>query len=306
MPSQPGLEPADGLLQRAKTTLAEACAKPLPAGLYLVATPIGNLADISLRALSVLANADLIACEDTRHSGKLLKHYDIRTPLLPYHEHNAGTQRPKLLRRLADGASLALISDAGTPLISDPGYKLTREAAAAGIAVVAIPGPSASLAALSVSGLPTDSFFFAGFLPPKSAGRKTRIEALAQVPGTLIFYETGPRLAACLADLAETLRGREAAVAKELTKLHENVARGSLPDLASSFAGEDAPRGEFVVLVGPPAQGEGEADEAAIEAALRQALDRMSVRDAVKSVMDELKLKRAQVYPMALRLADDA
>src|SRR5215467_7638422 len=207
-------------------------APPLVAGLYLVATPIGNLRDVSLRALEILAAADVIACEDTRVTRKLLSHYGIATPLTPYHDHNAATARPKLIARLAQGARVALVSDAGTPLVSDPGYRLVSETQAAGHPVTAAPGASAVLAALSVAGLPTDRFFFEGFLPAKEAARRTRIAALARIPATLVLFETGPRLAAGLADLAEGLGDREATICRELTKLHEEVRRGSLSELA--------------------------------------------------------------------------
>ncbi|XSG83165.1 MAG: 16S rRNA (cytidine(1402)-2'-O)-methyltransferase [Methyloligella sp. ZOD6] len=282
--------------------LQDLAVKPLMPGLYLVATPIGNLGDISLRALDCLARADLVACEDTRHSGRLLAHFGLKARLLPYHEHNAANARPKLLSALLDGAAVALISDAGTPLISDPGYKLVREALAEDIAVTAIPGASASLTGLSVSGLPSDSFFFAGFLPPKSAARKTRLEELARVPGSLLFYETGARLAAALTDMAEILGDREAATAKELTKLHEQVARGTLPALAESFTGGEPPKGEFVVIVAPPSQAAKEASDAEIVAALENALATESMRDAVQAVTDALGTKRKRVYRLGLAL----
>src|SRR5438270_817351 len=194
-------------------------APALAGGLYLVATPIGNLRDVTLRALEVLAAADLIACEDTRVTRKLLDHYGITAPLTPYHDHNAATARPKLLARLAAGAAVALVSDAGTPLVSDPGFKLVRAACEAGHAVTALPGPSAVLAALAVAGLPTDRFLFEGFLPPKQAQRRSRIAELARIPATLVLFESGPRIAAALADLADGLGAREAAVCRELTKL---------------------------------------------------------------------------------------
>ncbi len=192
-------------------------------GLHIVATPIGNLGDITLRALATLAGADLIACEDTRVTRKLLDRYDIATPLTPYHDHNAATARPKLLQRLAAGEAIALVSDAGTPLVSDPGFKLVRAAQEAGYAVTALPGASAPLAALASAGLPTDQFFFGGFLPPKQTARRARIAELARIPATLLLFETGPRIAATLADLAEALGPREVALCRELTKL----ARGS-------------------------------------------------------------------------------
>src|SRR5499427_2963268 len=210
-------------------------APPLAPGLHLVATPIGNLRDVSLRALEILAAADVIACEDTRVTRKLLSHYGIATPLTPYHDHNAATARPKLIARLAAGARVALVSDAGTPLVSDPGYRLVRATQAAGHPVTAAPGASAVLAALSVAGLPTDRFFFEGFLPAKEAARRTRIAELARIPATLVLFETGPRLAAALADLAAGLGEREAAICRELTKMHEEVRRGSLSELARTY-----------------------------------------------------------------------
>src|SRR6516162_7656396 len=227
-------------------------APPLPAGLHLVATPIGNLRDITVRALEVLAAADLIACEDTRVTRKLLDHYGIATPLTPYHEHNAAEARPKLITRLADGAAMALVSDAGTPLVSDPGYKLVREACAAGASVTALPGASAVLAALTLSGLPTDRFFFEGFLPAKAVQRRDRIAELARIPATLVMFETGPRLAGALADLAAGLGSREAAICRELTKLYEEVRSGNLANLAHAAAAAPEPRGEIVLVVAPP------------------------------------------------------
>lgn len=291
-----------GLTRRVEAVLAGLADARLAPALYLVATPIGNLADISLRALHVLAEADIIACEDTRHSRKLLTHYDLKGRLTPYHEHNAAAARPKLIGALKEGARVALISDAGTPLISDPGYKLVREAAEAGISVTAIPGASASLAALSTSGLPTDSFFFAGFLPPKTAGRKARLAALAAIPATLIFYESAPRLAAALADMAEVLGPREAAIAKELTKLHEHIARGSLDGLAADVAASASPRGEYVLLVGPPANDAAAIDDATIVARLTEALKTESLRDAVRRVSAEIGAKRSRVYRLGLSL----
>src|SRR6202167_3427903 len=211
-------------------------APALEPGLYVVATPIGNLRDITLRALETLASADLIACEDTRVTRKLLDRYGIATPLTPYHEHNAAKARPLLLRRLADGAAIALVSDAGTPLISDPGFKLVRAATDAGHTVTALPGASAVLAGLAVAGLPTDQFLFVGFLPPKEAARRARIAELARIPATLVLFETGPRVAATLADLATGLGLREAALCRELTKLHEEVRHGDLETLARTYA----------------------------------------------------------------------
>src|ERR1700689_1492981 len=227
-----------------------AAAKLAP-GLYVVATPIGNLGDITLRALNALAGADLIACEDTRVTRKLLDRYAIATPLTPYHEHNAAQARPALLRQLADGAAIALVSDAGTPLISDPGFKLVRAAHDAGYAVTTVPGASSLLAALAVAGLPTDQFLFAGFLPPKAAARRSRIAELGRIPATLVLFETGPRLGGTLADLAGRLGPREATVCRELTKLHEEIRRGDLDTLAQNCAASEL-RGEIVLVIGPP------------------------------------------------------
>jgi 16S rRNA (cytidine1402-2'-O)-methyltransferase len=288
---------------RASEVLDDLLARPLAPGLYLVATPIGNLGDISLRALAVLARADLIAAEDTRHSKKLLTHYGIAAKLTPYHEHNAAKERPRLLARLRAGESVALISDAGTPLVSDPGYKLVREALDEGLAVTSIPGPSATLAALTSAGLPTDAFLFAGFLPPKQGARRARLAELAAVPATLIFFETAPRLAKSLADMAEVLGAREGAVARELTKLHETVTRGTLVELAAEFAQSDQLKGELVVLVAPPSANATEATDDKIVAALREALETESLRDAVRSVTEKLNASRARVYELGLKLS---
>jgi 16S rRNA (cytidine1402-2'-O)-methyltransferase len=289
------------LLQRAEAALAEEMERPLSAGLYLVATPIGNLADISLRALAVLARADLIAAEDTRHSCKLLSHFGIKAELTPYHEHNAAKERPRLLARIRAGFAVALISDAGTPLISDPGYKLVREALEAGLQVTSVPGASAALVALTSAGLPTDTFLFAGFLPPKGGQRRKRLEELKPAPATLIFYETASRLAVTLADMAEVYGAREAVVAKELTKLHESVARGTPAELAAAFGSAEL-KGEFVVLLGPPNPDEGLVGDEVILASLKQALKEESFRDAVRSVAGKFKLKRSRVYELGLAL----
>jgi 16S rRNA (cytidine1402-2'-O)-methyltransferase len=276
---------------------------PEPA-LFLVATPIGNLRDITLRALETLAAADVIACEDSRVTGKLTAHYAIRTPLTPYHEHNAAAARPKLLARLAAGECIALVSDAGTPLVSDPGFKLAREAAAAGFPVIAVPGASAVLAALSVSALPSDRFFFEGFLPPKSSARQKRIAALAHIPGTLILFESGPRLAAALADLAAAFGERSAAICRELTKLHEEVRRASLSSLAQHYAGAAETRGEFVVVIAPPEQQQESAED--VDTLLRGALARVSVKDAVGEVASATGLSRREIYQRALTLSKQA
>jgi 16S rRNA (cytidine1402-2'-O)-methyltransferase len=273
-------------------------------GLHIVATPIGNLRDITLRALATLAGADLIACEDTRVTRKLLDRYAIVTPLTPYHDHNATAARPRLLQRLAEGAAIALVSDAGTPLVSDPGYKLVRAVQEAGYSVTSLPGPSAPLAALAVAGLPTDQFFFAGFLPPKQTARRARIAELARIPATLVFFETGPRVAATLADLAAGLGLREAALCRELTKLHEEVRRGDLETLARTYAAGGELRGEIVLVIAPPAaQEQPNADDA--ETLLRQALARVSLKDAVGEVALATGLSRRDLYQRALALAKE-
>jgi 16S rRNA (cytidine1402-2'-O)-methyltransferase len=277
-------------------------AAPLAPALYIVATPIGNLADISLRALTTLAAADVILAEDTRVSRHLLDRYDIAAPLVAYHEHNAAEVRPGVIARLVAGGALALISDAGTPLISDPGYKLAAEAAAAGVALTSIPGPSAALAALTTAALPTDRFLFEGFLPPKTAARRERINALAGVPATLVFYEAPSRLAAALADLAAELGPRPAAVARELTKLYEETRRASLPELAAHYGAAGAPKGEIVIVVGPP-QAAPRLDAEALDAEIAAALGSLSVKDAAAAVAAQTGLPRREVYARALRLA---
>jgi 16S rRNA (cytidine1402-2'-O)-methyltransferase len=281
-------EVVDGLLQ-----------KPLAAGLYVIATPIGNLADITLRALAVLARADVLYCEDTRHSRTLLAHYGITRPTRPYHEHNAARERPRVLAELAEGKAVAVISDAGTPLISDPGYKLVRAAIDAGFAVTALPGASALLAALVPAGLATDAFLFAGFLPPRQAARRARLAELTAVPATLVFYEAASRLAESLADVATVLGERGAVVARELTKLHEEMRRGTAAELAQ-WAADAGPRGEMVVLVGPP--GEATVTDAGIAARLEPLLGEMSLSHAARKVAQDLGVPRGRVYDLALAL----
>jgi 16S rRNA (cytidine1402-2'-O)-methyltransferase len=278
----------------------------LPAGLHVVATPIGNLRDISLRALETLAAADVIACEDTRVTRHLLDHYGIATPLTPYHEHNAAAARPKLLERLGAGEAVALVSDAGTPLISDPGYKLVRAAQEAGHTVSAVPGASAALAALTVAGLPTDRFFFEGFLPAKDGPRQKRIAELARIPATLILYESGPRLSRSLAALADGLGGRQAAICRELTKLHEEVRRGDLTALARAYADGAETRGEIVIVVEPPDADGAQPSEGEVDALLRRALQRASVKDAVSEVAAATGRPRREVYQRALALSEDS
>jgi len=274
----------------------------IASALYLVATPIGHAEDITLRALKTLSAADAIACEDTRVTAKLLARHGIERPLLSYHEHNAERMRPVLLERLRRGETLALVSDAGTPLISDPGFKLVRAALEEGLPVTTVPGPSAPLAALLLSGLPSDRFLFAGFLPPKAAARRTALAEFAEVKASLVFFESAPRLAGALADMAAVLGPRPAAVARELTKLFEEVRRGSLAELAARYAEEGPPRGELVVVVGPPVAEpapEGEALDRQIETALAS----MSIKDASAAVAAATGLPRRAVYARALTLA---
>jgi 16S rRNA (cytidine1402-2'-O)-methyltransferase len=272
-------------------------------GLHIVATPIGNLGDITLRALQTLAGADVIACEDTRVTRKLVDRYAIATPLTPYHDHNAEKARPMLLRRLGEGAAIALVSDAGTPLVSDPGFKLVRAAHDAGYTVTALPGASAMLAALTVAGLPTDQFFFGGFLPPKEAARRSRIAELGRIPATLVLFETGPRLAATLTDLAAGLGPREATVCRELTKLHEEIRRGDLATLAQNCADSEL-RGEIVVVIAPP-QAPTQASASETDTLLRAALGRVSLKDAVGEVAEVTGLPRRELYQRALVLAKE-
>jgi 16S rRNA (cytidine1402-2'-O)-methyltransferase len=274
--------------------------KPRP-GLHIIATPIGNLADISLRALDVLSTVDTIACEDTRVTRKLLSAYGLNRGLTTYHEHNADRMRPRLIKRMKSGESVALVSDAGTPLVSDPGYKLARDAIAEGLMVTTLPGASAPLAALVVSGLPSDRFLHAGFLPPKRAARRKALEALARVPTTLIFLESARRLAAALEDMATILGARPAAVVRELTKLFEEARRGDLADLARHYRSTGPPKGEIVIVVGPPAAPADQAED--LDKRLTARLERVSLRDAATMVAAETGLPRREVYARALALS---
>src|SRR4029453_4869510 len=273
-------------------------------GLYLVATPIGNLSDITLRALETLAGVDLIACEDTRITHRLTGRYLIAAPLTPYHEHNAAAARPKILQRLAQGASVALVSDAGTPLISDPGFKLVREACAAGHPVIAVPGASSVLTQLSVAALPTDRFFFEGFLPSKQTARRARLAELARIDATLVVFESGNRVQETLGDLAEIMGAREAAICRELTKLHEEITRASIADLARG-ADRLETRGEFVLVIGPPAAGAKVMAENELDDMLRSSLKRDSVKDAVAHAVEVSGRPRREVYARALELAKE-
>jgi 16S rRNA (cytidine1402-2'-O)-methyltransferase len=299
-PVVPGTGPAADGRQDAVDGDAGDSAERLAPGLYIVAGPIGNLEDLSPRAARFLRQADLIACEDTRVTAKLLRAAGSDRPMLPYHEHSGADVEARLLERMGHSA-VALVSDAGTPLISDPGYALVREARARGIAVTTAPGPSAAIAALSISGLPSDRFLFAGFLPAKAAARDKAIAALAGISATLIFYESGPRLAASLAALAAALGPRPAAVARELTKRHEELVPGTLDSLAARYAGRE-PKGEIVLLVGPPAEEVTTAD--ALDQALKAALQTLPAGKAAASVAAALGIPRGEAYARALALKD--
>lgn len=265
--------------------------------LYLVATPIGNLADITHRAVQVLNDVDLIACEDTRHTRKLLQHYGITTKTISYHEHNEQQRAAELVARLKQGSKIAVVSDAGTPSISDPGFRLVRAAIENGVAVVPVPGPSALISALIAAGLPTDEFFFAGFLPARASARRTRLAELNEVPGTLIFYEAPHRLASALQDACEILGEREAVVARELTKLHEEIRRGRLCELAQHYTNEQ-PRGEIVVLIDRKVIAGAERAKESSVAALVEQFEQQGLdhRAALKKAARELGLSRAEAY----------
>ncbi len=281
-----------------RAAIAAQLEKDIGPGLHIVSTPIGNLADVTLRALCVIAKADHILCEDTRQTQKLLSHYQIRVRLTPYHDHNAERSRPRIMAWLKEGASVALVSDAGTPLISDPGYKLVREAAAAGYAVFSVPGPSAVLAALTSSGLPTDSFHFAGFLPSRPAAAQKRLESLAAIPSTLILFETAKRIGRTLDAVAQAMPGRDIVIARELTKRFEEIIR--------IRPGEKPPpenwQGEIAVLIAPP--GEAGTDWDAISDALRSALAGGRLKDAVEEVARTFGVQKKQVYNLALQMRD--
>ncbi|HUE65219.1 MAG TPA: 16S rRNA (cytidine(1402)-2'-O)-methyltransferase [Rhizomicrobium sp.] len=272
----------------------------LAAGLYVLATPIGNARDISLRALDVLKACSVIAAEDTRVTAKLLAIHGIRKPMIPYNDHNGPDMRPRILARLEQGEAVALVSDAGTPLVSDPGYKLLREVMAAGLPVVAIPGASAVLAGLTLSGLPSDRFLFAGFLPSKAGERQSALEEFKSLRATLIFFESAQRLGETLHAMVEVLGERHAAVARELTKLHEEVRRGPLGELAAHYAEAGAPRGEVTLLVGPP--GGTSTDTAKVDAALKAALAFMPVKPAADMIAGLTGASRKLLYDRALEL----
>lgn len=272
----------------------------LAAGLYILATPIGNARDISLRALETLKGCDAICAEDTRVTSKLLAIHGISKPLLTYNDHNGAEMRPKILARLEQGQAVVLVSDAGTPLVSDPGYKLVRQAVAAGLSVIALPGPSAVLVGLTLSGLPSDRFLFAGFLSAKAGERKSVLEELKGIRTTLIFFESAQRLPESLAAMTEVLGDRPAAMARELTKLHEEVRRGSLRELAAYYEKHGAPKGEVTLVVGPPL--DTAPDTARIDAALRSALAFMPVKAAAEMIAGLTGSSRKEIYARALEL----
>ena len=275
--------------------------------LTLVATPIGNLGDFSSRAAETLAAAEVIACEDTRVTRKLLRLTGTTTSarMVPYHDHNGAEMRPWIIEQLANGRRVVLVSDAGTPLISDPGYKLVAACHEHGIPVQSVPGPSAVLAALAVSGLPSDRFMFAGFLASAASARRTQIAELADLVATTIWFDTPARLAQSLADMAEIMGRRQAVIARELTKMHEEVIRGDLADLASRIAGMARLKGEIVVLVAGKQPEASEFDNDQLTAMLRAELDGQRLRDAVKSVVETTGMPRNQIYRMALELTAD-
>ncbi len=277
---------------------------PLSSGLYLVATPIGNLGDITFRALEILKRADVILCEDTRTSGKLLSRYGVKTKRIAYHEHNAAKMRPEIMERLGKGQGLALISDAGTPLINDPGYKLVRDCKAEGFNVTAAPGASSPIVALILSGLPSDHFFYAGFLPPKTMARQKELSRFTAIPGSLIFLESPKRLAASLADMARVLgESREAAVTRELTKMFEEVRNGTLDELAAHYEEAGAPKGEIVIIVGPANEADNEPSPEDIDARLLDLINTHRTKDAADILARETGLKKRDLYNRALELA---
>lgn len=276
-------------------------ATPMKPGFYLVATPIGNLRDITFRALDVLSSVDLIICEDTRVTGKLMNAYGFKKKMQVYNDHSNDHQRESLIKAVAEGQSIAVLSDAGTPLVSDPGYKLVRGAVAKGLYVTSIPGPNAALPALQLSGLPTDQFSFLGFLPPKSVARQSALKKWEVAPGSLIIYETGPRLIDSLQDMRIVLGNREAAVMRELTKMYEEVRRGTLSDLLLHYTTKGVPKGEIVVVLG---HGVAEIiSTESIEKQLKRALEKMSVRDAAEMVAQATGKPKKTIYTLALKLA---
>lgn len=302
-PSQNDAHKVEVLANALKREATRLLAQKLDPGLYVVATPIGNLGDVTVRALSTLALADIVYCEDTRHSARLLQHYGLRPVTRPLHDHNEEAEIKRVIQELGRAKSIALISDAGTPLVSDPGFKLVRACVEAGHAVIALPGPSAVMGALSVSGLPTDAFFFAGFLAPRQAARRARLAELKTIPATLIFFEAPQRVAETLADLADVLGDRPAVMARELTKMHEELARGSLKTLSVQIADRDM-KGEIVLVVAPP--GERMVDDEEIVTRLEVALASMRMKDAASAVADALGVSKSRVYDLGLKLKGKA
>jgi len=272
-------------------------------GLYVTATPIGNLGDITLRAIDLLREADFIACEDKRVSGKLLSYYDIKTPMISYHDHNAQDVMPRLINELQDGKIIALISDAGTPLISDPGYRLVNECQKEGILVTSLPGASAILCALTNAGLPTNNFLFQGFLPPKTQARQKEIGKFSNVDASLIYYESPKRLLVCLKDILSVLGDREIAVCRELTKLYEEIRKDKISNLIELYENKPTPKGEIVIVVSPPNKNESQIDD--LDAALKDALKTLSVKEAVAAVTFMTGKKRKEVYKRALEISKD-
>ena len=291
-----------------KPNEAEAACKPSAPkpgpGLYIVATPIGNARDITLRALDVLRGASVVLCEDTRVTGKLFSYHQISNSLLAYHEHNAKRMRPLIMERLKNGESVALVSDAGTPLVSDPGYRLVEACVKEGVPLTTLPGASSVLCALVLSGLPTDRFFFQGFLPNKSGQRRKVLSGLTNIPGSLVFLESAKRLAASLTDMDDILGDRAAAVTRELTKLYEEVRRGSLAELAEYYSANGAPKGEVTLVVGRPPV-EDAPEGGALDQLILEALKTQAVREAASGLSKELGLPKRQIYNRALELKSD-
>ncbi len=308
--SSPGTKPPHSINSEAEATPEPIDSTPLskrsvspPVGLVLVATPIGNAADITLRALDILRSAHTVACEDTRVTAKLFALHGISASLTAYHEHNAAKVRPALIKRLKNGESVALVSDAGTPMVSDPGFRLVRECIIEGIPVTSAPGASSVLTALQLSGLPTDRFMFVGFLPTKSGPRKRALAEVANIPASLIFLESAKRLAKSFADMAEVLGPRDAAMARELTKMFEEVRRAPLPELARHYAESGPPKGEVTIVVAPPTAQSQKLSSDEVDEALREALKTNSLRDATTLVSLSAGWPKREVYARALALA---
>lgn len=272
-------------------------------GLYVTATPIGNLGDVTLRAIDLLKAADFIACEDKRVSGKLLSYYDINTPMISYHDHNAKEVMPRILNELGSGKIIALISDAGTPMISDPGYRLVNECRKEGVMVTSLPGASALLCALTNAGMPTNNFLFCGFLPPKMQARQKEINRFSNVPTTIVYYESPRRLLACLKDIFAVLGNRQVAVCREMTKLYEEVIKDDVEALIEHYENIPTPKGEVVLIVAPPQEEEGMIGD--LDAALNDALKQLSVKEAVAAVTYMTGKKRKEVYKRALELSQN-